>query len=89
MLAAIRMNRSRIDRCVLVAAFVSVALSLLLRVWHRGGNLPGWDYLLTTEGQFLLETRGWWGALRETVVQTRHFWLRPRTACRTASCRPR
>jgi hypothetical protein len=68
---------TRTDRLVLAVGAASVLVALALRIWHRGVNLPGWDYLLATEGQYLLATRGWWGALRETFVQTRLFWLPP------------
>jgi hypothetical protein len=67
----------RFDRLVLAVGTASVAAALALRVWHRGANLPGWDILLATEGQFLIATQGWWGALRETLYQTRHFFLPP------------
>jgi hypothetical protein len=66
-----------LDRLVLAVGAISVTTSVTLRVWHRGTNLPGWDYLLATQGQFLVATLGWWGALRETLYQTRHFWLPP------------
>jgi hypothetical protein len=68
---------TRTDRLVLAVGAASVLVALALRIWHRGVNLPGWDYLLATEGQYLLATRGWWGALRETFVQTRFFFLQP------------
>src|SRR5262245_10509174 len=55
----------------------SVVTSLALRVVHRGSNMPGWDLLLTVEGQYLLATHGLWGALRETFIQVRTFWLPP------------
>jgi len=46
-------------------------------VWFRGVDVPGWDLLLTAQGQDLLATRGPWAALRETLVQVRTFWLPP------------
>ena len=46
-------------------------------MWFRGVDVPGWDLLLTAQGQDLLATRGPWAALRETLVQVRTFWLPP------------
>jgi hypothetical protein len=67
----------RLDRLLLAAGAASVAAALALRLWHRGAGLPGWDYLLAANAQFLVAERGVWGAVRETVYQTRHFWLPP------------
>jgi TusA-related sulfurtransferase len=55
----------------------SVGTSLAMRVIHRGTWVPGWDYLLTVEGQYLLVTRGLVGALAEMLVKVRTFWLPP------------
>ncbi len=72
------MARSRaIDRLLLAGGVASVGASLALRVWNRGPNIPGWDYLLASNGQFLIATHGWWEAIRETFVQTRYYWLPP------------
>lgn len=60
-----------------VLAVASVGTSLAMRIVHRGTDVPGWDILLTTEGQYLLATRGLWGALAETMVKVRTFWLPP------------
>ena len=64
-------------RGLLILALASVAVSLAVRVWFRGVDVPGWDLLLTVEGQDLLATGGFWAALRETLVQVRIFWLPP------------
>ena len=70
-------REGRLDRGLLMLALASVVGSLVVRVWFRGSDVPGWDLLLTAEGQYLLATRGLWAALRETLVQVRTFWLPP------------
>ncbi len=67
----------RRDRPLLGLALTSVVASLAIRILHRGVDVPGWDLLLTTEGQYLLATRGLWGALVETLAKVRTFWLPP------------
>ena len=70
-------SEGRLDRGLLILALASVVGSLVVRVWFRGVDVPGWDLLLTVEGQNLLATRGLWAALRETLVEVRTFWLPP------------
>ncbi|MFN8545020.1 MAG: hypothetical protein U0807_12570 [Candidatus Binatia bacterium] len=67
----------RATRALLALALASVTVGLVTRVVVRGGEVPGWDLLLATEGQYLLATRGVCGALAETFHQVRHFWLPP------------
>jgi hypothetical protein len=72
------MSRERLVQwLVLGLALSSVLTSLLLRVVHRGIEVPGWDLLLTVEGEYLLATSGLWNALVETMVKVRTFWLPP------------
>jgi len=70
-------SEGRLDRGLLILALASVVGSLVVRVWFRGVDVPGWDLLLTVGGQNLLATRGLWAALRETLVEVRTFWLPP------------
>jgi hypothetical protein len=58
-------------------ALGSVVTSVLLRVIHRGAEVPGWDLLLTVQGEYLLATSGLWTALVETMGKVRTFWLPP------------
>src|SRR5262245_3312028 len=69
--------RIDVDHLVGLLAIASVVTSLTLRVLFRGVEIPGWDFLLTVQGQYLLATRGLWAALRETLVGVRTFWLPP------------
>src|SRR5213593_786513 len=67
----------RRDRTFLAVALTSVAVSLVVRIVYRGVEIPGWDLLLSVEGQYLVATRGLRSALRETLIQVRTFWLPP------------
>jgi hypothetical protein len=70
--------RSRMAwRALLALGVASVGASLAMRIVHRGTDVPGWDILLTVHGQYLLATRGFWGAFEEIMVKVRTFWLPP------------
>lgn len=56
-------------------ALASVGGALLLRVWHRGAYVPGWDLVAATNGLYLLSTQSPLAAVRFLWHQNRTFFL--------------
>jgi hypothetical protein len=52
----------------------SVAVSLLVRVVHRGDYFMGWDVIAAAEGHYLASTRSFTAAVGEVFYQSRHHW---------------
>src|SRR5262249_49058707 len=66
--------RDREDRLLLGIGLVSVTVSLLVRVIHRGPLIAGWDLVAPSEGAFLASTGSFWNALKEIFRNNRHHW---------------
>src|SRR5262245_15220832 len=75
--APVPARRRALWPAALLLGLASVGASLAMRIVHRDSWVPGWDYLLTVQGQYLLTTRGLAGALHETLVKVRTVWLPP------------
>jgi hypothetical protein len=61
--APVPARRRALWAAALLLGLASVGASLAMRIVHRDSWVPGWDYLLTVQGQYLLTTRGLAGAL--------------------------
>src|SRR5713101_2294814 len=60
---------------LLALGLLSVSVSLVVRIVHRGPYFPGCDLLAAAQGYLLASTFSFWGALQDVFYQNRHYWL--------------
>lgn len=58
---------------LLTFATLSLALSLTLRIWHRGDVVPGWDVLGAAEGLYRWSTESW-ADLARFYIDHGYYW---------------
>ncbi|GEM_PF-2049746 len=60
-------------RLLTLGALVTILLSIAWRFCYRSDWVPGWDLMGQSQGQFLLETEGFWGLLSRSFKDSRRY----------------